>query len=133
MPKIKIEKMERVTKTAERIRNIFLCSIINIIYLLKPLRNKNRAALPSPRKLIAERKIRVMVMAENIETSTPIPRVRAKPLIKDVPNQKRIIEAKMLEIFESRIASQARENPAGSASAMVLPERSSSFTRSKIS
>ena len=73
-----------------------------------------------------------MVMAESIETKTPIPRVKAKPLIKEVPNQKRIIAVIILEMFESRIENQAREKPVETASRTVLPERISSLTLSKI-
>ena len=81
-----------------------------------PLENKNLATLPSPTKLNNERKILVTVIALNIETSTPMPSVSANPLIKDVPNQKRIRAVMTLEIFESRIENQAREKPAETAS-----------------
>jgi hypothetical protein len=107
--------------------NIFL-----INYLLNPLENKNLATLPSPKKLIAERKILVMVIAESIETKTPIPRVNAKPLINEVPNQKRIMAVIILEIFESRIENHALEKPAEIESATVLLERNSSFILSNI-
>lgn len=97
-----------------------------------PELNKNLANFPSLIKLTPERKILVMVIADNIETKTPIPRVKAKPLIKDVPNQKRIIAVIMVEELESRIENHAREKPIETASKTVLPERISSFTRSKI-
>ena len=74
-----------------------------------------------------------MIIAENIETMIPMPRVSAKPFIKDVPNQKRIRAVIRLDILESRIDSQALEKPSLTASAIVLPERNSSLTRSKIS
>ena len=74
-----------------------------------------------------------MVMALNMETITPMPSVKAKPLIKDVPNQKRITAVMKLEILESRIENQAREKPSLTASLMLWPERNSSLTRSKIS
>jgi len=38
-------------------------------------------------------------MADSIETKTPMPNVRANPLIKEVPNQKRIIAVMTLEMF----------------------------------
>lgn len=50
-------------------------------------------------------------MAVNIETITPIPSVRAKPLIALVPSQNRIIAVMIEEMFESRIESHAREKP----------------------
>lgn len=60
----------------------------------------------------AKRKIREMVMAESIETKTPKPKVSAKPLIKGVPSQNKIIEVIILEVFESRTDVQALEKPA---------------------
>src|SRR3989344_2186027 len=84
-------------------------------------------------KLKTDKKILVMVMAENMDTITPRPRVSAKPLIKDVPNQKRIRAVIRFEILESRIDNQALEKPSFTASAMVQPERNSSLMRSKIS
>ena len=98
-----------------------------------PLENKNLIILPSPIKPRVERKILVTVIALNIDTIIPIPSVKAKPLIKDVPNQKRIIAVIKLEMFESRIENQALEKPAEIESVILLPERSSSLTRSKIS
>src|SRR3989344_248211 len=90
------EKNERMTNVIDIIMNIFL-SI----------------------KIIADKKILVIVIAENIDTITPIPSVNAKPLIKDVPNQKRMRAVIILEIFESRIENQAREKPSFTASAIV--------------
>ena len=97
-----------------------------------PLENKNRTILFSPKKFTLERKILVMVIADSIDTKTPIPKVKAKPLIKEVPNQKRIIAVIILEMLESRIENQAREKPVETASKTVLPERISSLTLSKI-
>ena len=74
-----------------------------------------------------------MVIALNIETIIPIPSVKAKPLIKGVPNQKRMTTVIMPEIFESLIENQALEKPAEIESAILFPERNSSFIRSKIS
>ena len=74
-----------------------------------------------------------MVIAENIDTNTPIPRVSANPLISDVPSQKRMIAVIILEMFESRIENQAREKPLETESEIVLPDRNSSLTLSKIS
>jgi len=63
---------------------------------------------------------------------TPIPNTKANPLIKLVPNQKRMTAVMMLEIFESRIASHARLNPSSTASRRFSRSPSSSFRRSKI-
>ena len=98
-----------------------------------PELNKNRATLPSPIELTAPKKILVMVIALKSDTTTPMPSVKAKPWMRDVPNQKRISAVMKLEILESRMESQAREKPSFRESWMVLPERSSSLTRSKIS
>ena len=73
-----------------------------------PLENKNLATFPSPIKISPERKILEIIIAENIETKTPMPRVKANPLMSDVPNQKRIMAEIILEILESRIEDQAR-------------------------
>ena len=81
--------------------------------------NKNLAILPSPKKARVAKNILVMIIAENIETMTPMPSVSAKPLISDVPNQKRIREVRRLEVLESRIESQAREKPSPTASLIV--------------
>ena len=67
-----------------------------------------------------------------METKTPIPSVKAKPFIREVPKENKMMAVIMLEIFESRIENQARENPVETASAIVLPPRNSSLTRSKI-
>ena len=72
-----------------------------------PELKKNLATLPSLLKEIAERNIRVIVIEESIDTSTPIPRVRANPFISDVPNQKRISAVMIVEVFESRIENHA--------------------------
>ena len=55
-------------------------------------------------------------MAVNKLTIIPIVRVRAKPLIKLVPNQNSTSAEMMLERLESRIASQAWAKPARIAS-----------------
>jgi hypothetical protein len=73
-----------------------------------------------------------MVMAVNILTRTPIASVKAKPLIKLVPNQNKIIEVMIVERLLSRIDSQALQKPSRIASSRVLPEESSSFILSKI-
>ena len=69
----------------------------------------------------------VSTIAENIDMRTPRPRVSAKPLISDVPNQKRISAVKIEEMFESRIENQARSKPVRTASAIVRPSFNSSF------
>ena len=69
-------------------------------------------------------------MAENIETKTPKTKVRANPSIRLEPNQKRIIPVMILEIFESRIESQALVNPSLIDVTISLPRRSSSLVRS---
>ncbi len=101
-------------------------------YLLRPELNKNLITLPLPLKFKTERKTLVKVMAESIDTKTPIPNVRANPLISDVPNQNNIIAVIMFELFESRIDIQALENPMDTASDTFLPARNSSFTRSNM-
>src|SRR3989344_4618677 len=83
--------------------------------------------------VVTLKNIFVTVMAENRDTITPTPSVKAKPLIKEVPNQKRMIAVIMLDVLESRIENQAREKPCETASVIFFPERNSSFTRSKIS
>ena len=59
----------------------------------------------------AKRNVLETEMAVNIEIKTPRPRVSAKPLIAEVPSQKRIIAVIIEEMFESRIESQALEKP----------------------
>ena len=58
--------------------------------------------------LAAKRSVRDAVMAVNIETATPRPRVRANPLIAEVPSQKSTTAVMIEEMFESRIESHAR-------------------------
>ena len=72
------------------------------------------------------------MIAVNIEARTPMIRTSAKPWITDDPNRYRISAVIRLDTFESRIEFQARAKPASIAWASDLPERSSSFVRSKI-
>src|SRR3989344_7394898 len=133
-PKTRGDKRASTMRVIDKPRNIFLCFKTNInFYLLKPLEKRNRASFPSPTKLRVFRKILVIKIAESMETATPKPRVRAKPLISEVPNQKRITAVSKLEMLESRIESQAREKPAVMAWGILLPARISSLIRSKIS
>lgn len=97
-----------------------------------PLENKNLAIFPSPTKISPERKILEIMIAENIDIKTPMPSVNANPLIKDVPNQKRIVAEIIVERLESRIEDQALEKPAETELAIVRPECNSSFSLSKI-
>src|SRR3990172_7336992 len=76
--------------------------------------------------------MRLMIMADNIEVKTPKPKTKAKPLIKDVPNQKRMMAVMILEVLESRMENQAREKPFLIDSFMLFPSFISSFKRSKI-
>ena len=69
----------------------------------------NLLVLSIPR---AKRKMRETVIAENIETKTPKPKVKANPLINGVPSQNKIIEVMMLEVLESRTEVQALLKPA---------------------
>ena len=81
---------------------------------------------------MANKNVRDTVIAVNMEMSTPRPRVKAKPLMADVPSQKRMIAVIIDEMFESRIESQAREKPSWSASSIDFPLFNSSFILSKI-
>lgn len=60
----------------------------------------------------AKRKIRETVIAENIETKTPKPKVSANPFISGVPKENKIIEVMILEVFESRTDVHALLKPA---------------------
>ena len=55
--------------------------------------------------------MREIVIAESIDTRTPKPNVSAKPFIKGVPSQNKIIEVIMLEVLESLTEGQALEKP----------------------
>ena len=81
---------------------------------------------------MAKRNVREIIIAVSMEIKTPKPKVRAKPFIEDVPNQKRIIAVMMEEMFESRIESHARENPSCIESLRDFPLFSSSFILSNI-
>src|SRR3989338_8523481 len=81
----------------------------------------------------AKRNVRDTEMAVSIETSTPSPKTSAKPLMSDVPSQKRNTAVIMDEILESRIEGHARAKPSLMESAVLLPPRNSSFMRSKMS
>ena len=71
--------------------------------------------------------------ATNIETKTPMPKVKAKPCIKEVPNQNKTAEIIKDAIFESLIESQARAKAADIASFIPLPAFISSFNLSNMS
>ena len=71
-----MEVVFKLTSQEEKNKELFRL-ILN--YLDIPLENKNLATFPSPIKLITERKIFVIVIAESIETKIPIPRVSANP------------------------------------------------------
>jgi len=87
--------------------------------------------------MILRRKVLVTTIALNILTTTPMPRVRAKPITRGaaiilLPNQKRMIQIIRVETLPSRIAGQARLKPVSIAALRVFPDLSSSFILSKI-
>ena len=71
---------------------------------------------------MAIKNVRETVIAVSIETSTPNPNTSAKPLISDVPNQKRMIAVIIDEIFESRMDGHARPKPSWIASPVLFPD-----------
>ena len=71
-------------------------------------------------------------MAVNILIRTPRPRVSAKPFTEEVPSQNKTMAVIILEMFESRIESQARANPSCIASFKCFPLASSSRILSKM-
>ena len=74
----------------------------------------------------------MIVIAENIETTTPIARTRANPLIVPVPKLYRIKLVISVETFESRIEVQALENPNSTDTFLLFPFLISSRVLSKI-
>jgi hypothetical protein len=79
----------------------------------------------------------VTIIAVSILITTPMPRVRAKPITRGaamilLPNQNRIMQVIRVETLPSRIAGQARLKPASIAALSVLPDLISSFNLSKI-
>lgn len=68
-------------------------------------------------------------MAVNMLISMPIAKVTPNPLIMLSPNHIKIKAVINVEILESRIDAQARENPSSIAACRVLPDFSSSFNR----
>ena len=60
---------------------------------------------------VANKKVLLTVMAENILIKIPNPSVKAKPLIMLVPIQNKIPAVIKLETLESLIDSHARLNP----------------------
>ena len=103
-----------------------------VLALLNPDPNKNRANAVLLLKLSAYRNNLVNVIAESIDTATPIKNVRANPLMSDVPNRYKRIAVIMLEVFESRIAYHARAKPVWTASIIDRPWRNSSLMRSNM-
>ena len=95
--------------------------------------NKNLFKLDSDLGTTAKSSVLETVIAVNIETKTPMPSVRAKPLTAAVPSQKRMAPVMIEETLESRIESQARLKPSWNASDIFLPFFNSSFARSKMS
>ena len=73
-----------------------------------------------------------IVIAVNILTNTPMPRVTAKPLIIGIPERYKIKQVISVDTLESRILVQARLNPASIPAWTELPSRTSSFMRSNI-
>ena len=105
---------------------------MKIDYFDNPLENRNCLIRPDFFPAITLRKIRETVIAVIIETKTPSPNVIANPLIKVVPNANNTTAEIILEIFPSRIDVHARLNPSLIESERDLPDRNSSFIRSKI-
>jgi hypothetical protein len=86
---------------------------------------------------IVRREVLVTIIAVSILITTPMPRVRAKPITRGaaiilLPNQKRIMQVISVETLPSRIAGQARLKPASIEALSVLPDLISSFILSKI-
>jgi hypothetical protein len=86
---------------------------------------------------IVRREVLVTIIAVSILITTPMPRVRAKPITRGadmilVPNQNRIKHVIRVETLPSRIAGQARLKPASIAALSVFPDLISSFILSKI-
>src|SRR3989344_6000972 len=102
-------------------------------YSLMPEPNRKRVSPLFALMLSAKRNVRDTVIAVSIDTRTPSPKTSAKPLMSDVPNQKRMTAVIMEEMLESRMLGHARAKPSLMASVPDLPARSSSFMRSKIS
>ena len=71
----------------------------------------------------------VTVIAENMDTRIPMPKVIAKPLIIEVPNQAKIIQVIIEEMFESLIDGQALVKPFSMAVFRLLPSRNFSLVR----
>src|SRR3989338_998535 len=88
-----------------------------------PELNKNLVTLFSFIFASKDRKSLVKETAEKSEIRTPMPSVKAKPLMSEVPNQKRITAVMMLEVFESRMENQALSKPNPTASLILLPAR----------
>src|SRR3989344_3235376 len=101
-------------------------------YFESPALKRKRVKQPVPVCGKARKKYREAVMAVNMLTKMPRPRVRANPRTSDVPNQYKITEVIRLETLESRMEVQARRKPSAIAVSSDLPERSSSFILSKI-
>ena len=57
------------------------------------------------------RKVRVTLIAVNMEIMMPMPSVMANPLMDGVPNMYKISVVIKLDTLESRMDSQARSNP----------------------
>src|SRR3989344_5152973 len=102
-------------------------------YSLMPEPNRKRVSPLFALMLSAKRNVRDTVIAVSIDTRTPSPKTSAKPLMSDVPNQKRMTAVIMEEMLESRTVGHGRPNPSCLASSHPLPPRSSSFMRSNLS
>ena len=70
--------------------------------------------------------------AVNMEHTTPMVSVMAKPLMVPAPKIISTRPAMMVVMLESRIAENARLNPLSTEARTVLPARISSFMRSKM-
>ena len=71
-------------------------------------------------------------MAVKSETAIPSPKVKANPLIIEVPNQNKIRDVSIPEKLESLIEVHALPKPASTASLIFLPFLLSSFILSNI-
>src|SRR3989338_2160735 len=125
---------KRVRRESERTReNIFdwelLPSYYYCFFTCANSRTKRRTRV----SVTACKNNLLTVMAVNIDTNMPIPKVIAKPLITELPNHVRMPAVMSDEMLESRMEVQARLNPSSTAAVSSFPARNSSLSRSKIS
>ena len=104
--------MSDATRKIEEMLNQILrfCTILNLVcpFLGTPMRNAFSPPLVPTSTL---RKLRVIVIAVNIEMRIPRARLTANPLIIELPKYMRIAQVMSDEKLESRMELQARSNP----------------------